>query len=162
MFGGGFWRLDSKSAKKAAQRAIFYIQKELEQMVEDEKNCALTLCDRGTLDGLAYWPDKEELFWKEVGSSKAIELSRYAAVIHLRTPPLEQGYNNQNPVRIESALQAAEIDERIANVWKDHPQRYFVTSENDFLKKVEIAMKLIKDQIPECCKIDSLKESKRS
>lgn len=158
LFGGGFWRHNSLPAKKAAQRAIFHIQRELEQMVEDEKKAAIALCDRGTLDGFAYWPDDKELFWKEVDSTKALELSRYAAVIHLRTPPLEQGYNNQNPVRIETALQAAEIDERIADAWKDHPQRFFVTSENDFMEKVAIAMKLIKDQVPECCKSHAIKE----
>lgn len=152
LFGGGFWRHDSLPSKKAAQRAIFHVQRELEQLVEDEKKSAIALCDRGTIDGLAYWPDKEDLFWLEVGTTKAQELSRYAAVIHLRTPHLQQGYNFENPVRIESAEQAALIDERIAEVWKDHPRRFIVESENDFLEKVIMTMKLIKEELPDCCK----------
>ncbi|MBK7961763.1 MAG: AAA family ATPase [Bdellovibrionales bacterium] len=120
---------------KKAQRAIFFVQRELERLVDDEKQSAIVLCDRGTLDGLAYWPDDEALFWKELGTSKAEQFSRYAAVIHLRTPPLEQGYNHQNPVRIESAIQAAEIDQKIANAWNGHPRRFSLKAIVNFWKR---------------------------
>ena len=158
VFGGGFPRGDSLEARKASQRAIFHIQHELEQLVLEEKKAAVVLCDRGTLDGLAYWVGDEDSFWKEVGSTKEQELKRYAAVIHMRTPPLEQGYNNQNPVRIENAIQAAEIDRKIEEVWKDHPHKYFVSSENEFLEKVEAAVKIIKEHLPECCRGHIIKE----
>jgi predicted ATPase len=158
IFGGGFSRNDTLAAKKAAQRAIFFVQRELERLVEDEKQSAIVLCDRGTLDGLAYWPDDEALFWKELGTSKAEQFSRYAAVIHLRTPPLEQGYNHQNPVRIESAIQAAEIDQKIANAWNGHPRRFFVESNSEFLEKVSQTIALIKNELPECCKGHSILE----
>lgn len=158
LFSGGFPRGTSNIAKKASQRAIFHIQKELERIVEEEGNSAIALCDRGTIDGLAYWTDEEELFWKEVGTTKSDELKRYAAVIHLRTPPLEQGYNHQNPVRVESAAQAASIDLKIEEAWKDHPHRYFVTSENEFLEKVESAIQIIKSYLPECCQGHEIKE----
>src|SRR3989338_5679779 len=55
VFGGGFWRKGSIPAKKAAQRAIYHIQKELEQLVIEEQESAIILCDRCTIDGLAYW-----------------------------------------------------------------------------------------------------------
>lgn len=152
LFSGGFWRHDTLAAKKAAQRAIFYIQRELEQLVENEGKVALALCDRGTLDSLAYWPDKEELFWEEVRTTKEIEMARYDVVIHLRTPSLDQGYNNQNPVRIETALEAAEIDKRIVAAWNDHPKRYIIDSEDDFLDKASKVMKIIMLELPECCK----------
>lgn len=161
LFGGGFPRGEDLARKKASQRAIFHIQHELEQLVEDEKISAITLCDRGTLDGLAYWPLDEELFWKEVGSTKEKELSRYDAVIHMRTPPAEQGYNFQNPVRVESAHQAAVVDKKIEDAWKDHPHRFFVTSENVFLEKVQIAINLIKENLPECCKHHEITELKK-
>ena len=160
IFGGGFSRHDTMAAKKAAQRAIFFVQRELERLVDDEKQSAIVLCDRGTLDGLAYWPDDEALFWKELGTSKAEQFSRYAAVIHLRTPPLEQGYNHQNPVRIESAIQAAEIDQKIANAWNGHPRRFFVESNSEFLEKVSQTIALIKEELPECCKGHSIQELK--
>jgi predicted ATPase len=69
IFSGGFWRHDSLPAKMSAQRAIFHIQKEIERLVVDEKQSAIALCDRGILDGLAYWPSDEASFWKEVGST---------------------------------------------------------------------------------------------
>src|SRR3989344_6909478 len=56
LFGGGFWRLDSMSGKMAAQRAIFHVQEEMQKLVLDEKKWSMGLCDRGTLDGLAYSP----------------------------------------------------------------------------------------------------------
>lgn len=107
IFSGGFWRLPSLTARLAAQRAIFYVQREIEDLVLQEQKWALGLCDRGTLDSLAYWPEKESLFWDTLKTSKEAEYSKYSAVIHLRTPGLEQGYNNQNPVRIETALEEA-------------------------------------------------------
>lgn len=161
IFGGGFWRHDTVVARKASQRAIFHVQRELERIVEDEKQSAIALCDRGTLDGLAYWPNSEESFWHEVGSTKEAELSRYSVVIHLRSPSLQRGYNNQNPVRIESATQAAEIDEKIAQAWGGHPRRVFIDSQNDFLEKAIQAMALIRQELPDCCKSLPIKELRK-
>lgn len=85
----------------AAQRAICRVQVELEASLE-EANPAVVLCDRGTVDGLAYWPGPREL-WAGVGTTHDEQLARYDLVVHLRTPPLEGGYDERNPLRIESA-----------------------------------------------------------
>ncbi|MBY0516900.1 MAG: ATP-binding protein [Bacteriovoracaceae bacterium] len=161
LFGGGFPRGESFPMKKASQRAIFHIQRELEQIIEDEKKSAITLCDRGTIDGLAYWPDSEAQFWKDVGTSKEKELARYAAVIHMRSPSLDKGYNHQNPIRTETALEATAADLKIEHAWDGHPHRYFVASENDFLSKVALAIKLIKKHLPECCQSHEIEELKK-
>lgn len=55
IFGGGFPRSDGAELRQAAQRAIFYVQRELE-IAADAQNPAVVLCDRGTVDGAAYWP----------------------------------------------------------------------------------------------------------
>jgi predicted ATPase len=55
VFGGGFPRGPSDTARRAAQRAIFYVQHELEEAA-DAESAAIVLCDRGTVDGCAYWP----------------------------------------------------------------------------------------------------------
>lgn len=157
VFGGGFWRLESVSAQKSSQRAIYQIQLELERLAEEENRFALALCDRGTLDGLAYWPDTEELYWRELNTTKEIELARYEAIIHLRTPSLEKGYNFQNPVRVESASLAAEIDKRIEKAWEGHPRRFFIESQNNFTDKVFKTIDLIKKEMPECCKTHSIR-----
>jgi hypothetical protein len=55
VFGGGFPRASHDAGLRAAQRAIFYVQRELEAAAEAE-NPAIVLCDRATIDGAAYWP----------------------------------------------------------------------------------------------------------
>ncbi|MBI3308870.1 MAG: ATP-binding protein [Candidatus Melainabacteria bacterium] len=156
IFSGGFWRKDSIPAKKAAQRAIYHVQKELEQLAIEEQESAIILCDRGTIDGLAYWPCEETLFWQELETTKEKEFSKYSAVIHLRTPTLEDGYNHSNPVRIETVKQARKIDEHIRNVWAGHPKRFLVDSTKDFIEKVYKTVELIRSEVPECCKKHAL------
>ena len=152
VFGGGFWRKDSTAGRKAAQRAIFHVQAEFERMVREERQAALVLCDRGILDGLAYWPEPEESFWAELKTSRENELGRYRAVIHLRTPPSGHGYNRSNPLRIESAAQAAEADRRILQSWEGHPKRFILESREDFLEKARRAVDLIRSELPACCR----------
>jgi hypothetical protein len=151
VFGGGFWRLGSPSAKSAAQRAIYHVQREMENLVLDEKQWAVGLCDRGSLDGLAYWQESKDLFWEMTRGRIEDEYARYAAVIHLRSPSSELGYNQQNPLRIESALQAKEIDENIYNVWSNHPRYKMIESAPDFFTKALRALQEIAELLPECC-----------
>jgi predicted ATPase len=90
VFGGGFPRDEDPPCRRAAQRAIFHIQRELE-VTGDAHNPAIVLCDRGTIDGLAYWPGPVEDFWASTGTTLAAELRRYDAVLHLRTPAAGHG-----------------------------------------------------------------------
>lgn len=152
IFGGGFWRLETSPGKIAAQKAIFHIQRDMEELVLNEKKWALGLCDRGTLDGVAYWPAGEETFWSTLGTTKAVEYSRYQAVIHLRSPSETHGYNHQNPLRIETALQAQTIDEKIHRVWSEHPNYRQVLSTPDFIEKANQAIHFISQELPDCCK----------
>ena len=64
VFGSGFWRLDSIPAREAAQRAIYHVQREMENLVTGEQRWAIGLCDRGSLDGLAYWTGEKQDFFK--------------------------------------------------------------------------------------------------
>jgi predicted ATPase len=151
VFGGGFPREDDLGCRRASQRAIFHVQRELEA-TGDSHNPAIVLCDRGTIDGLAYWPGAPEEFWSSVGATHDGELRRYDAVIHMRTPALSHGYNYENPLRTESAAAAAEIDARIAQAWALHPRRFIVESSLDFLDKAARAVQILRDEMPECCK----------
>jgi predicted ATPase len=152
IYGGGFLRHDSIIGRLGAQRAILHVQRELEQIILGEGKSAVALCDRGTVDGLAYWPGSEEDFWKVLGTSREHEFQHYSAVIHLRSPTMNLGYNHSNPVRTESAGQALEIDERILNAWSAHPRRFIVESTTDFLTKAAKAVELIRKELPECCR----------
>lgn len=150
LFGGGFPRGGTTPERRAAQRAIYFVQRELEATTA-ETDAAIVLCDRGTVDGMAYWPGPDD-FFRSVGSTRADELSRYHAVIHLRTPPANGGYNRSNPLRLETAAEAASIDRRIAEAWSGHPRVFVVDSVPDFLAKVRRALSVLGDELPECCR----------
>jgi predicted ATPase len=151
IFGGGFPRGEAIEFRQAAQRAIFYVQRELENMADTE-NPAIVLCDRGTVDGAAYWPGDVGEFFSSLGTDLDYQLSRYHAVIHLRTPPIDSGYNRSNPLRVETAEQAAAIDALIARMWERHPRRFVVDASADFLTKAARSLEILRNETPECCK----------
>ena len=158
LFNGGFWRWDSVSGKKATQRAIYHLQKELQTMFHEENQWTLGLCDRGTLDGVAYWPGDVSEFQSHLQTTVEKELSQYHGVIHLRVPSLTDGYNHQNPVRTESAETAAAIDARIYEVWKSHPNYYQISSSATFAEKLKEATELMSTFLPECCQLELQKK----
>lgn len=149
IFGGGFPRSRDPVKLRAAQRAIYRVQHELETTTLGS-NLAVVLCDRGTIDGLAYWPGPAD-YWDEVGTTPEAEFARYDQVIHLRTPTSDGGYNHRNPLRIETADEARAIDDRIAEIWSSHPYRFEVPPHDDFLEKARDVMALLREEVPECC-----------
>ncbi len=151
LFKGGFPRRESPEGQRAVQRAIYRVQVEMERLALAEGNAAVVLCDRGTVDGLAYWPSDEETYWGEFGTSRDAQLRRYASVIHLHTPSAQRGYNHTNPERIESARAAMQLDRRIEHAWDGHPDRHFVSAKHDFLEKVTRTLALIREHMPPCC-----------
>lgn len=147
IFNGGFPRSASLGTIKAAQRAIYFVQRELEAAVSFETQASVIVCDRGSLDGLAYWPGSEVDFFAELSTTPKAEMARYEEVIHMRTPSLKQGYNRSNPARIESAEEALTIDEAIAQAWRHHPKRHFVQSSDGFIEKVAKVISIIEREL---------------
>jgi hypothetical protein len=150
VFGGGFPREPHVAVRRAAQRAIYYVQRELEAAAE-AVNAAILLCDRGTVDGSAYWPGPGEL-WSAVGSTLEAELRRYDTVIHLRTPSAIGGYNRINPLRVESPVEAATVDARLLDAWAHHPRRFIVDPSDEFLGKAKRVLDILRAELPECCR----------
>ncbi|MGE5182099.1 MAG: ATP-binding protein [Acidobacteriota bacterium] len=149
IFGGGFPRATSLEPMRAAQRAIFYVQRELEATAEPP-DVAIALCDRGTIDSLAYWPGPGDML-AALGTTLDEQYARYHAVIHLRVPPAAQ-YTHANPLRIETAAEAAVIDARIAEVWAKHPRRFEVPASDNFLEKATHAIAIVRGELPTCCR----------
>ncbi len=147
---GGFPRSKEPGGLRALQQAIYHVQRQLEESTAED-NAAIVVCDRGTPDGVAYWPGPDTL-WDRVGSTLDEELDRYAKVIHLRTPSDENGYNYRNPLRIESPIEAMEIDRRIGELWNSHPGYVEVPSHPDFLEKARGALNLLQEELPSCCR----------
>ncbi|MET0384313.1 MAG: ATP-binding protein [Polyangiales bacterium] len=150
VFGGGFPRTAAPVERAAAQRAIYRVQRELELIADHRQSIALVLCDRGTIDGSAYWPGPGTL-WDSIDTTAAAELARYHAVIHLRTPAAD-AYNHRNPLRIESAAEAAKIDAHIAAAWSGHPRQHIISSTDDFFDKARAALALLRNEVPACCR----------
>jgi predicted ATPase len=64
LFSGGFPRVTEADARRAAQCAIFHVQRNLEDVQSARFPDRILLCDRGTVDGAAYWPDDPSFFKK--------------------------------------------------------------------------------------------------
>ena len=154
LFSGGFPRRRDIPGHRAVQRAIYHVQRELECIALDHPpdvngvhggrtRRPVILCDRGTLDGLAYWPGDEADFFRDLGTTLEAELARYHAVIHLQTPPPADGYDHSNPIRTESPEEAAALDARILEVWSRHPNRFVVESTARFMDKVARVLALV-------------------
>ena len=150
LFSGGFPRGGSPEHARAAQRAIFHVQQELEILALATAP-ALVICDRGSVDGAAYWPGPED-FWRALGTTAETQWARYDAVIHMRTPGRDNGYNHANRLRLESAAQAHRIDERIAAAWRGHPRRLEVPASPRFLDKAALVVELVRKEVPACCR----------
>lgn len=152
VFGGGFPRRATAVGVRCAQIAIYRVQEQLERLAVEEPTGALTLCDRGMLDGLAYWPGGPEGMLAEVGRDRTSLLARYDLVIHLRTPSDGDGYGHSNPLRVEDAAEAHRIDERILANWEGHPRRVVVDSTHDFRVKLDRVLALVRDELPAACR----------
>lgn len=143
LYRGGFPRRATTENKVHGQRAIYYIQKELEELIAHEHGKKTLVCDRGSLDGIAYWPYTEEDFFNSLGSTRDQELRRYRWVIHLDTAPFDQ-YDESNPVRVESYSEAIAINDKIKEAWRNHPQRFIIPEDQDFLSKMNKCIFIVK------------------
>ncbi len=148
IFGGGFPRSRTTPGREAAQRAIFHVQREAERLVDDEQVAHVGLCDRGTVDGEAYWPGDPAGYWEAVGTTRAEQVARYSLVVHLRTPTREGSYNQENPVRIEDVTAAQQVDERILAAWDGHPNRVVIDARTRFEDKLHDALAAIAPHVP--------------
>ena len=151
VFGGGFPRHDTDPGRVGAQLAIYHVQRSVELLVIGERQVGVALCDRGTLDGIAYWPFDEASYFEQTGTTRQEEFQRYCGVIHLQSPSDGQGYNRQNLLRTETAVEAGVIDARIADAWKGHPKVVTIPSKEDFVEKARLALEIVRGELPQCC-----------
>jgi nicotinamide riboside kinase len=138
LYRGGFPRIKSRNGLIHAQKAIYYTQKELEDLIYIEHQPKLLVCDRGSMDALAYWPETPQSFFKVINSTLEKEYSRYDWVLHLDTAGAEH-YDSTNPIRTESYSEAHSLNRRVLDAWGQHPQRIRINEEKDFLSKMAAA-----------------------
>lgn len=142
LFSGGFPRAPEEPARRAAQGAIFHVQRNLEEVHAALFPARILLCDRGTVDGAAYWPGPPEDFFASMGTSEAAELARYDAVLFFETAAAAHAgdLKSNNPVRTESAAEALVLDRALHAVWSRHPRFVHVPSNHSFFRKISIGL----------------------
>lgn len=143
LYRGGFPRKPTPPGKIHAQRAIYFTQRELEDLVTDETKASAVVCDRGSLDSIAYWPNQDDAdFFRSLGTNREKEFSRYHWVLHLDTADGET-FDTTNPIRTESHNEAVLLNELITKAWQGHPRRVVIPHEADFLSKIGKAKSVI-------------------
>ena len=141
LFQGGFPRSPDARAAQFAQTAIFQVQRNLEDVQAALFPGRTLLCDRGTVDGAAYWPGEAHHYFKAVGTTLEAELRRYDAVIFFETAAIAGiSIEGGNPVRNESLKQAVKLDARLRALWSQHPRFVLVPNERSFFKKISIGL----------------------
>ncbi len=142
LYRGGFPRRATPEGRKHVQRAICLTQRELEDLVAVETKAHTLVCDRGSMDSVAYWPGPAQEFFESMGTSAEREFQRYQWVIHLDTADSES-FDSTNPIRTESHKEALELNEKIKNAWQGHPQRIIIPHEAEFLLKITKARAVV-------------------
>jgi predicted ATPase len=141
LFSGGFPRVTEAHARRAAQSAIYHVQRNLEDVQSARFPERILLCDRGTVDGAAYWPDEPAGFFEAMGTNEARELERYDAVIFFESAATGGiGIEGGNPARIESLEEAAYLDHRLRGIWAKHPRFVVVRHNPSFFKKITFGL----------------------
>jgi predicted ATPase len=140
LFSGGFPRVDEPAARRSAQRAIYHVQRNLEDLQSSRFPGRVLLCDRGTVDGGAYWPnplDGELDFFASLGTTLEVELARYDAVLFFETAAVgDFSIETGNPERIESNQEAVALDAQLRELWRKHPNFVLIHHNHSFMAKL--------------------------
>jgi predicted ATPase len=144
LFSGGFPRTADARARQAAQQAIYHVQTQLENVQSALYPERILLCDRGTIDGAAYWPDDPAGFFAAVGSTEAAELARYDAVLFFESAAVGNiSIEGGNPTRVETNAEAVALDHRLRALWSKHPRFAVVPHHPSFVKKIMLGLALL-------------------
>lgn len=158
LFGGGFPRRGDTISSMAAQQAIFAVQRALEDTQSAAYPGRILLCDRGTIDGAAYWPQDAEGadgFFAAVATTLEDELARYDAVIFFETAAaggisIEGG----NPVRNEGLDEAVLLDDALRQLWSSHERFVLVPHNTSFFKKITYGLAAIESIVAQLRRSD--------
>ncbi len=142
LLGGFFPAITNAEERRAVQRAIYHVQLNLEAVHRARPGDGKVLvCDRGILDGAAYWPDGADDFCESVCGDAARALQRYDAVVFLETAAAGGlSIESDNAARLETAMEALRIDALLRQVWSAHPVFRFVPHAELFDSKVKHAL----------------------
>jgi len=142
LFAGGFPRRDQPRHVECQQRAIYYVQRELERSIGYDSGDRTLICDRGSLDALAYWPGNEPDFFASIESTMEAEIARYQWVMHLETASPHD--YKVSSIRTENVVEAERLNNRVKQAWRLHPQRIIIPNSSDFPTKIHAAIQIVR------------------
>lgn len=144
LFSHVFPELRSEADRCAVQRAIFEVQRNLEQVYASRlAHDQVLWCDRGTPDGAGYWPHGHAHFFECMQTQWEAELERYDAVLFMESAAVGGlSIKSSNRTRIEDIETASLLDERLKQVWQAHPRFVHVPHAADFGVKIARAKEL--------------------
>lgn len=155
LFMGGFPRVMEAHAQRAAQAAIYHLQRNLEDVQAARFPERILLCDRGTVDGAAYWPDEPDGFFAAMGTTEDAELARYDAVIFFESAAIGgHAIEGGNPTRIESLEDALHLDLALRKIWSKHPRFIVVRHNPSFFKKITFGLTAIESIVADVLRPD--------
>lgn len=141
LFGGGFQRQNDTFGIYHQQRAIYHVQVEHEAIFQRNHPNQVLICDRGTIDGAAYWPKNLPTnFYEAVGTTPLKEADRYDWVLHLDTANEENYNNNHFKTRTENKSEADQVNRDVRKAWEHHPRRLIIPATTLFLYKVSAVL----------------------
>lgn len=148
LFAGGFPRVDHDDVQRSIQRAVFEVQRSSEEIHGELYPERVLLCDRGTVDGAAYWPDGADGFFEAMGTTREAELSRYDVVLFFETAAVgDIAFEGGNRYRTEDNRGAVQLDRRLRALWSAHPGYNFIAHEASFLAKITAALAILGDVV---------------
>jgi predicted ATPase len=150
LFSGGFPRYDEPDALRSVQTAIFHVQRSVEDVQSARYADRILLCDRGTVDGGAYWPGEPEGYFRSMGTTLERELQRYDAVVFFETAAVAGiSIEGGNAARCETLPEAAALDRRLRELWSRHPRFSLVPHSASFFQKITAALGILQGVIRE-------------
>jgi hypothetical protein len=149
LFAGGFPRTGEPDARRFAQTAIYQVQRNLEDVYASLYPDRVLLCDRGTVDGAAYWPVDGDYF-HAMGSTLESELERYDAVIFFESAAVGgMSIEGGNPQRIEDDVEATRLDRALRALWERHPVFIHVPHQRSFFEKIRMGLEAMSGLLAE-------------
>jgi predicted ATPase len=149
MFTSGFPRSHEPEAVKIIQRTIYHVQRDMEALYAVQNPGTVLLCDRGTVDGAAYWPGQHPHdFFHAQGTTLKEELDRYSAVLFFESAAVGgMMIKGGNPVRDETTQQAIDLDARLRALWSQHPRFVMVPHNTSFFKKISSGLAALESMV---------------
>jgi len=124
------------------QKVVFGLQKDFEKQIADVTICEeqiVTLCDRGTVDAVAYCQDS---FIRENNIDVIYEAASYDMVIFFKLPENERVYDElckENIYRDEDYVTSKHLEQRLLSLWGYHKNLVTIPFMKNAVEKYELA-----------------------